>query len=107
MTSLIHILFSLSLSPLSLSLSYTLTQTYTVTHSLEFSRGGTLSIMESVTRFQIMNEAICVSPRTNALGKGMNPTIPFSHSYMIGKTGLFCFGSATNLRERKLNLNQL
>ena len=31
--------------------------------------------MESVIPVQILNDDVCISNRTNTLGKGMNPTI--------------------------------
>ena len=43
--------------------------------------------MESVTRVQILDEALCVSLRTNVLAKGMNIS-----GKIVGQTGFFNFG---------------
>ena len=34
--------------------------------------------VESAPRVYILNEAVCIPPSTNTLGKGINPTIPSS-----------------------------
>ena len=31
--------------------------------------------MESMTRVQILDEAVCISLQANALGKGINPSV--------------------------------
>ena len=58
--------------------------------------------MDSVTRVQILDETVCISLHTNALGKSMNLSVlPFSYGYIVQQTGIFTLGKATSLGERK------
>ena len=55
------------------------------------------------TRVQTLDEADCISHRTNTLGKGMNPSIlPPAMGKIEGQTVFFSFGKATSLGEGKL-----
>ena len=58
--------------------------------------------MESETKVQILDEAVCISLYANALGKAMNPCPPPhpAMSKIVGQTGFFSLGYATSL-ERK------
>ena len=59
--------------------------------------------MDSVTRVQILEEAVYHLHRANTLWKGMNLTILPSAMYELWeKSGLFNLGMATSLEERKL-----
>ena len=52
--------------------------------------------MNSAIRVQIPDEAIRVSLRANALGKGMNPSVPL---IVMGIMSLFSLGVATRFGE--------
>ena len=41
--------------------------------------------MDTVIQVQTLDEAVCISYRTNSFGKGVNPTIP--HSAMVEIVG--------------------
>ena len=40
--------------------------------------------MDTATRVQTLDEAVSISFNTNTLGKGMNPTIPYSQLWING-----------------------
>ena len=59
--------------------------------------------MDSVTQFQILDEAVCILNRVNSLGKGMNPPIlPPAVGKIVGQTGLFGFSMVSRQGEGKL-----
>ena len=60
-------------------------------------------------KVQVMDKAVCISLPSNALGKGMNPSIPPPFMCkIVGQIVLFSMGRAASLEEGKtLNLNQL
>ena len=59
--------------------------------------------MNIVTLVQTLDEAICISHSTNTLWKSMNQAILLpAMGEIVGKTGLFSLGMATDLGEREL-----
>ena len=59
--------------------------------------------MESVMRVQNLNEAVCISFCSNALGKGINPSLfPPTMGKIAGHSGLFCLGKVSILGGGKL-----
>ncbi len=59
--------------------------------------------MDTATRVQILNEAICISHSVNTLGKGMNPIILASTiGKIVGQTELFNLCRATGQEGKPL-----
>ena len=60
--------------------------------------------METATGVQILDEAVCISHRTNTFRKGVHPTIL---PPVMGRLGFLTLGMATDQGEGKLNSNLL
>ena len=59
--------------------------------------------MDTATRVQILNEAVCISHSGDTFGKGMNPTILLpAMGNIVRQTGLISLGIATGLGKGKL-----
>ena len=62
-----------------------------------------IGVMDTVTRVQILDEAVCISHNANILGKSMSPTTPPSATgKIVGQFGLFNLDMANSLKEGKL-----
>ena len=59
--------------------------------------------MDTATQVQILDTSISILRGTNNLEKGMNPTnLTSAMSKIVGQSGLFSFGMATDLGEGKV-----
>ena len=59
--------------------------------------------MNTATRVQILDDAVCISHSANTLGKGMNPTIlPQAVGNIVDQTWFFNLGMTTRLEKGKL-----
>ena len=62
-----------------------------------------LAHSEMATQVQILDEDVCISHSTNALGKGMNPIILSpAKGKKVRQTRLFNLGVTTGLKEGKI-----
>ena len=58
--------------------------------------------MDTATRIQFLDEAVCISHSANTIGRGMAPNFLLpAKDKIVGQTKLFNFGITTDLGEGK------